>query len=78
VRPGLLLWVLAREVHLWPHAPPLPGGQREVQGLLQRESTWIKAMVERVLDRWDAQRAGRLHDVYYGPNALVVLQREVA
>src|SRR3712207_1081310 len=35
-------------------------------------------MVERVCDRWDAQRAGCAHYVYHGPDALVILQREVA
>ena len=35
-------------------------------------------MMERVRDYWDSQRAGCLHDLRHRPDALVVLQREVA
>src|SRR5829696_1797911 len=35
-------------------------------------------MMERVRDRRDSQRAGCLHDSRHGPDALVVLHREVA
>src|SRR5215212_4630241 len=77
VRPGLLRGVLARDVQLRADAPTLPGRQREVEGLLERQAAGVQVVVERVGDRRDAQSEGRLDDLGHGPDALIVLQREV-
>ena len=78
VRPRPFLGVLARQVELGPHAPRLPGRQREVQGILQREATGVEGVVQGVGDRRDAEGAGCPGDLRDGPDSLVILDRQVA
>src|SRR5919206_4473335 len=50
VRPGLLLWVLAGQVDFGTRSSPLPRRQRQVEGLLRRQTARVQVVVECVCD----------------------------
>ena len=78
VRPGLLREVLAPEVYLRARSPDLPGRERELQGLLQRQAAGVQVVMEGAGDRRGFEGGRDLPDLSNGPDPLVVLERQVA
>ncbi len=71
MRPGLFIGVLAREVDLRPQALPLPGRQRKVHSLFERQASRIQVMVEGFGDGRYAEGRGRQGDLRDGRDPLV-------